>query len=177
MMRKFAPAQGCAAISDPRLRSLDPTEGNPWTITPSGTTQHQPVALWSLAFRPAFLAASLWAALALALWLRLLATGERLPSWFDPVTWHIHAMLFGFVPAAIAGFMLTAMPNWTGRPSIKGAALAGLVVLWLRGRITGLISAVLPFWVAAAIDLAFPFVLCAVTTRDTSRQYRGRAPS
>ena len=74
--------------------------------------------LWSLAFRPFFLAAAAWAVLALIVWIVLIMTGGRLPSRFDPLSWHIHAMLFGFVPAAIAGFLLTAIPNWTGRPPI-----------------------------------------------------------
>lgn len=123
-------------------------------------------ALWSLPFRPFFLAASLWAALALMLWIMLLVTGTPLPSRFDPLIWHIHAMLFGFVLPAIAGFVLTAISNWTGRMPVRGAPLASLVVLWLMGRIACLISAALPFWLAAALDLAFPFVLCAVAARE-----------
>lgn len=129
--------------------------------------EHEPpAALWSLAFRPFFLAAALWAALALALWILVFLTGGTLPSRFDPLTWHIHAMLLGFVPAAIAGFMLTAIPNWTGRPPIQGARLIGLVTLWLLGRIVCLISAMLPLWLAAFIDLAFPVALCAVAARE-----------
>ena len=124
------------------------------------------VALWSLGFRPFFLAASLWSALALALWIGLFRMGWPLPSRFSPLLWHIHAMLFGFVLAAVAGFMLTAIPTWTGRPAIRGGALAGLVLLWVLGRIVCLISALLPFWVAAAADLAFPFILCAVAARE-----------
>jgi uncharacterized protein involved in response to NO len=123
-------------------------------------------ALWSLAFRPFFLAASLWAALALVLWIGLLMTGAALPSRFDPLTWHIHAMLFGFVFAAIAGFMLTAIPNWTGRPPVRGAALAGLLAVWLLGRILDLSSTFVPLWLAAAVDLAFPFLLCALALRE-----------
>ena len=65
-------------------------------------------------FRPFFLAAGLWAAVALALWIVMFVTGSAVPSRFDPLTWHIHEMLFGFVMAAIAGFLLTAIPNWTG---------------------------------------------------------------
>jgi uncharacterized protein involved in response to NO len=126
----------------------------------------QPAALWSLAFRPFFFAASFWAALALALWVVVFITGGVLPSRFDPLTWHIHAMLFGFVLAAITGFMLTAIPNWTGRPPIRGAALAGLVGLWLTGRIACLVSAFLPLWLAAALDLAFPVALCAVAAHE-----------
>jgi uncharacterized protein involved in response to NO len=124
------------------------------------------VAFWSLAFRPFFLAASLWSAAALALWIGVLATGHVLPSRFDPLTWHIHAMLFGFVFAAIAGFMLTAIPNWTGRPPIRGAALAGLAAIWLLGRVACLTSALLPLWLAAAADIAFPVSLCAVAARE-----------
>jgi uncharacterized protein involved in response to NO len=124
------------------------------------------IALWSQAFRPFFLVASLWSAVALALWIGLFATGGALPSRFDPLTWHIHAMLFGFVFAAIAGFMLTAIPNWTGRPPIRGAALAGLLVLWLLGRFFILISVFLPLWIATVVDLAFPLVLCAVAARE-----------
>jgi len=123
-------------------------------------------ALWTLAFRPFFLATALWAALALAVWILLFLTDNALPSRFDPLTWHIHAMLFGFVPAAIAGFILTAVPNWTGRPPIQGTLLIGLVVLWLLGRIVCLISAVLPLWPTAAIDVAFLVALCAVVARE-----------
>ena len=135
-------------------------------IAGGASEQEVPAALWSLAFRPFFLAAAVWAALALPVWIALFLTGATLPSRFDPLSWHIHAMLFGFVPAAIAGFMLTAIPNWTGRPPIRGARLIGLVALWLLGRIACLISAALPLWLAAAIDLAFPVALCALAARE-----------
>jgi uncharacterized protein involved in response to NO len=137
-------------------------------------TGGQPIALLSMAFRPFFLAAALWAALALALWMVVFFTGATLPTRFDPLTWHIHAMLFGFVLAAIAGFMLTAIPNWTGRLPIRGAALASLLALWLLGRIACLVSAFLPFWLAAGLDLAFPVVLCTVAAREivTARNWR-----
>jgi uncharacterized protein involved in response to NO len=115
-----------------------------------------------LAFRPFFLAAAIWAALALGLWIVIFMTGSALPSRFDPLSWHIHAMLFGFVPAAIAGFMLTAIPNWTGRPPIRGVRLIGLVAFWLLGRIACLVSVALPLWLVASVDLAFPVALCAV---------------
>lgn len=130
------------------------------------TRQEAPAPVWSLAFRPFFLATSIWAALALALWIGLFLTGGALPSRFDPLTWHIHAMLFGFVPAAIAGFMLTAIPNWTGRPPIRGLRLIALVALWLLGRVVCLISAMLPLWLAVVVDLAFPIALCTVAARE-----------
>jgi uncharacterized protein involved in response to NO len=117
-------------------------------------------------FRPFFLAAGLWSATALALWIVMFATGAALPSRFDPLTWHIHEMLFGFVMAAVAGFLLTAIPNWTGRLPVSGAPLALLAGLWLLGRIICLVSALVPPWLAAAADLSFPLALVAVVARE-----------
>src|SRR3954463_13264413 len=82
--------------------------------------------LLSQGFRPFFLTAGLWAMVSLALWLAMLILGFSIPSRFDPLAWHIHEMLFGFVMAAIAGFLLTAIPNWTGRPPVAGTGLAPL---------------------------------------------------
>jgi uncharacterized protein involved in response to NO len=62
-------------------------------------------------FRPFFLAAGIWSAASLALWIVMFATGSAVPSRFDPLAWHINEMLFGFVMAAVAGFLLTAIPN------------------------------------------------------------------
>ncbi len=117
-------------------------------------------------FRPFFLAAGLWSAAALALWIVMFATGAALPSRFAPLAWHIHEMLFGFVMAAIAGFLLTAIPNWTRRRPVGGIPLALLAGLWLLGRIVCLVSALLPPVVAAAADLSFPVVLVAVVARE-----------
>ena len=64
-----------------------------------------------------------------------------MPSRFDPLTWHIHEMLFGFVMAAVAGFLLTAIPNWTQRLPVSGGPLALLAGLWLLGRVACLVSA------------------------------------
>ncbi|ABE61536.1 NnrS [Nitrobacter hamburgensis X14] len=126
----------------------------------------RPLAIWTIGFRPFFLMAGIWSAAALAGWIAMLTTGLTLPSRFDPLTWHIHEMLFGFVLAAIAGFLLTAIPNWTGRAPISGRPLAALAALWLTGRLACLMSASIPLWLAAATDLAFPFVLCAVVARE-----------
>mgnify|MGYP006144150965 CR=1 FL=1 len=82
-------------------------------------------------FRPFFFGGALWAVAALSIWLLALATGDPLPSSFDPLAWHRHEMLFGFVGAVIAGFLLTAVPNWTGRLPIAGLPLAGLFGLWV----------------------------------------------
>jgi uncharacterized protein involved in response to NO len=118
-------------------------------------------------FRPMFLAAASWAIIALALWLGMFFGYLQLPSRFDPVSWHIHEMLFGFVMAAVAGFLLTAIPNWTGRLPVRGPRLAALATLWLLGRIACLISADLPAWLAILADLAFPAALLAVAARET----------
>lgn len=128
--------------------------------------KRRPLAIWTMAFRPFFLMAGVWSAAALAGWIAMFVTGTAPPSRFDPLTWHIHEMLFGFVMAAIAGFLLTAIPNWTGRAPISGWPLAALAALWLAGRVACLVSASIPFGLAAVIDLAFPLVLCAVCARE-----------
>src|SRR5262245_7004689 len=92
--------------------------------------------LFSAGFRPFFLAAGLWSCVSMALWLGMLRGAVALPTAFDPITWHVHELLFGFVVAAIAGFLLTAIPNWTGRLPLRGGPLAALVLLWVLGRIT-----------------------------------------
>jgi uncharacterized protein involved in response to NO len=117
-------------------------------------------------FRPFFLAAGLWSAAALALWIVMFVTGTALPSRFDPLAWHIHEMLFGFVMAAVAGFLLTAIPNWTNRLPVRGYPLALLTGLWLLGRIACLISIDIPAWMAVVADLSFPVVLLAVAARE-----------
>ncbi len=105
-------------------------------------------------------------AAALALWIVLFATGSILPSRFDPLAWHIHEMLFGFAMAAVAGFLLTAIPNWTGRRPVSGAPLALLAGLWLVGRIACLISALVPAWLAIIADVSFPVILAGVVARE-----------
>jgi uncharacterized protein involved in response to NO len=70
-------------------------------------------------------------------------------------------MLFGLVMAAVAGFLLTAIPNWTGRLPVRGLGLAALAGLWLLGRLACLISADMPAWLAIVADLAFPTALLA----------------
>ncbi|MGC2415195.1 MAG: NnrS family protein [Stellaceae bacterium] len=123
-------------------------------------------AVLDYAFRPMFLAAGSWAVIALALWLAMFFGYVQLPTRFDPLAWHVHEMLFGFVMAAVAGFLLTAIPNWTGRLPVRGLRLAALAGLWLLGRLACLISADLPTWLAVLADLAFPTALLAVAARE-----------
>ncbi len=123
-------------------------------------------ALFSYGFRPLFLGAALWAALAMGLWIAVLTGRLELPSRFAPVDWHAHALLYGFLPAVIAGFLLTAVPNWTGRLPIVGWPLFGLVLVWLAGRAATSFSALLLAGLAAAVDLAFLALLAAVIGRE-----------
>ncbi len=127
---------------------------------------HAGPAILGYGYRPFFLAAGLWATLALALWLSAFEGAPVLASVFDPLTWHAHEMLFGFVGAAIAGFLLTAIPNWTGRMPLQGAPLLGLIGLWLAGRLAVATSAVIGAWPAAAVDLAFYAAVLGVVLRE-----------
>jgi uncharacterized protein involved in response to NO len=124
------------------------------------------LTIFSYGFRPFFLAAALWAVIAIAIWTAVLEGGLPLPSRFDPVTWHIHEMLFGFVMAAVAGFLLTAIANWTGRPAVQGPLLALLAVLWLAGRAICLLSAYASPWQVVVVDLAFPLVFLGIIARE-----------
>ncbi len=123
-------------------------------------------AILAVGFRPFFLGAGLWAAGAVALWLAQLAGWPALPSAFDPIAWHAHEMLFGYVTAVIAGFLLTAIPNWTGRLPVCGWQLGLLFALWCVGRVAVGVSAWIGPATAAALDLAFPVALCAVVLRE-----------
>ncbi|MFN3547070.1 MAG: NnrS family protein [Mesorhizobium sp.] len=123
-------------------------------------------ALFSYGFRPFFLGAALWAAIAMALWLATLAGLLDLPTAFDPISWHAHEFLFGYLGAVAAGFLMTAVPNWTGRMPIVGWPLAGLFGLWCAGRVAVACSAWLPPVGTAAADLAFPLLLMSAMGRE-----------
>ncbi|HEY7549936.1 MAG TPA: NnrS family protein, partial [Hyphomicrobiaceae bacterium] len=90
-------------------------------------------AILSYGFRPFFLFGAIWAALAVAIWLPMLAGSLGLPTAFAPVEWHAHELLYGYLPAIVAGFLLTAVPNWTGRLPVTGRPLLGLLLIWVAG--------------------------------------------
>jgi uncharacterized protein involved in response to NO len=115
-------------------------------------------AFLSAGFRPFYLGAAVFATIAIPLWIGafLLAAGPV--TALPPYLWHAHEMLFGFAPAVIAGFLLTAARNWTGLPTASGFPLATLFLLWAAGRIAPF---VLSAGASAAIDLAFLPVLAA----------------
>jgi uncharacterized protein involved in response to NO len=93
------------------------------------------IPLLSNGIRPFFLAAGIWASTAMALWIAMLTGHLSLVSRYGVLAWHAHEFLFGYVGAVVAGFLLTAGPNWTGRPPLTGGPLLGLVGLWLAGRL------------------------------------------
>ncbi len=119
-----------------------------------------------LGFRPFFLAAGIWATAAIAVWLPLFHGSITLPTSFDPIAWHVHEMLFGYVAAVVAGFLLTAIPNWTGRLPLQGPPLAALVFLWLAGRVAVLASGHIGGLAVAIVDLSFPAALLAAVVRE-----------
>lgn len=123
-------------------------------------------AILTYGFRPFFLGAGLWAALAMALWVPMLSGHLTLPTAFDPVSWHAHEFLFGYLGAVIAGFLLTSVPNWTGRLPIVGWPLGGLFALWLAGRGAVAVSRDLAPLAVAVADLSLPVVLGGVIARE-----------
>ncbi len=123
-------------------------------------------ALFSYGFRPFFLAGAAWAALGVLLWLPQYFGELMLPIAIAPRDWHIHEMLYGYVAAVAAGFLLTAIPNWTGRLPVNGLPLAGLAALWAAGRLAMLFSAEVGLPLAAAIDVAFLLTLAATALRE-----------
>lgn len=112
-------------------------------------------AFLSYGFRPFFLLGAAYAALTVLLWIPIFMGQLETHSGFAPVDWHIHEMLFGYLPAVVTGFLLTAIPNWTGRLPVQGLPLLGLVVLWLAGRVAVFVSGDIGALAAGAIDGAF----------------------
>lgn len=114
-------------------------------------------------FRPFFLLAAAFAALVVPIWVLALLGWTRVGGHLDPVTWHAHEMIFGFAGAVIAGFLLTAVGNWTQRETATGRSLAALAALWIAGRLAMATGAGLPSWLVAGTDLAFlPGVALAI---------------
>lgn len=117
-------------------------------------------------FRPFFMLAAAWAAFAILTWLCAFLYGVPLASAFAPLAWHRHEMLFGFVGAAIVGFLLTAIPNWTGRLPIAGWPLAALAALWAAARAAVWFSGAVGLAIAAALDVGFYLVVAFVAGRE-----------
>lgn len=114
-------------------------------------------------FRLFFLLTGLYAIAVVAYWGAAITGHLPLPANWPPLYWHSHEMLFGLVPTAVAGFVLTAVCNWTGAPPLQGRGLLMLGLLWLAGRLA-MLSSLSPPWMAL-IDLLFLFALASFLAR------------
>ena len=117
-------------------------------------------------FRPFFLLGPIWAMVVVGLWIEALAGALELPTAFDALAWHRHEMLFGFLGAVIAGFLLTAIPNWTGRLPISGWRLAVLVAMWAAARVAILFSATFGGVTAMIVEGTFLLTLTGACARE-----------
>ena len=123
-------------------------------------------AFLSYGFRPFFFGGALWAACAMPLWIALTMGYVKFAVSYGAVAWHAHEFLFGYVTAIIAGFLLTAVPNWTERPPVRGGTLLFLFALWVAGRIALLAIDWIGFLPAIMIDSLFLPALAAVVFRE-----------
>lgn len=134
------------------------------TLSPSNMTDPESdsvlsLAIFNLGFRPFFLFAGIASLLLIPFWIYIYAYGNHEFTYYSPLIWHSHEMIFGYTVAVVAGFLLTAVRNWTGIQTPSGKALAGLVGLWLAGRLLPFVPGVLPHWLIAVVDTAFVPVL------------------
>ena len=132
---------------------------------PRGIAHTGPVIL-AYGFRPFFLGAGIWGVLAMALWICALALDLPIGQDYGGPAWHAHEMLFGYTSAALAGFLLTAIPNWTGRLPVSGAPLAVLFLVWLAGRLALIAPDTIGLGPAIALDIAFLPLLFGICLRE-----------
>jgi len=127
---------------------------------------YQGAMLLAGSFRPFFLFGAIQAGLAILVWLPVFYGELSLVSAFAPRDWHVHEMLYGYLPAAITGFLFTAIPNWTGRLPIRGTPLLVLVLVWVTGRLAVTFSAETTWWVALIVDAAFLALVAGAAARE-----------
>lgn len=129
-------------------------------------TEYTGPVLFSFGFRPFFLGACLFALLAIPAWLLIWRGDLEYSGPFLPTDWHIHEMIFGYGAAVVAGFLFTAVPNWTGRMPARGWPLALLSGLWLSGRLAAAGWLGLPALGVMAVDCAFQAAVIAMIARE-----------
>jgi len=120
-------------------------------------------------FRPFFLLASAFAVAIVPLWLAVLSSTIAANAYFTGAYWHAHEMVFGFATAVIAGFLLTAVANWTQRETLVGGPLLALCCSWVAGRVAVGYAAAWPRGAAAAVDLAFLPLLAVIIARPLAK--------
>ncbi|OFW98004.1 MAG: short-chain dehydrogenase [Alphaproteobacteria bacterium RIFCSPHIGHO2_12_FULL_66_14] len=123
-------------------------------------------ALLSYGFRPFFLLGSILAGLEVLAWLPMFYGELSVTTLFSPRDWHVHELLFGYVPAIVTGFLLTAIPNWTGRLPLQGRPLLVLVLVWLAGRFAVTFSTGIGWIGVAVVDCAFLVLVAAAAARE-----------
>ena len=128
--------------------------------------KHRGPPVLGLGFRPFFLAGAIWAIVAMLGWLLMLAGLFDLRSHLAPIDWHVHELLYGYLPAIVAGFLLTAVPNWTGRLPVTGPPLLAFVLVWLAGRLAVATGVWLGPLAAGLLDLAFLAGLFVIVARE-----------
>ena len=127
---------------------------------------HEGWPLLASGFRPFFLFGSIYAGLAILVWLPVFYGELTLTSAFAPRDWHVHEMLYGYLPAVITGFLFTAIPNWTGRLPIQGTPLLTLVIVWIAGRLSVTFSAETGWLAAMLVDASFLSLVAAAAARE-----------
>jgi hypothetical protein len=127
---------------------------------------YQGPALFSYGFRPFFFFGSVYAGAIILVWLPVFYGQLQLGTVFAPRDWHVHEMLFGYIAAVVAGFLLTAAPNWTGRLPLQGRPLVLLFATWVAGRVAVSVSAWIGWGPAAIIDASFLILLAAAAARE-----------
>ncbi len=141
---------------------------------------HRQPTILSYGFRPFFLLAGAYAVIAIAAWLawlglhtiNVVATRPTIAE--PPHLWHGHEMLFGYAAAVVSGFLLTAVPNWTGAAPVTGARLGLLVTVWMAGRAVMWTSAFLPAALVAVIDLAYLPLLAVIAGQSLMQRPAAR---
>jgi uncharacterized protein involved in response to NO len=133
-------------------------------------------ALWGYGFRPFFLGAGALAAVLIPWWAGVFAWGLPLGTSWPPALWHGHEMLFGFIAAAIAGFLLTAVPSWTGERGFAGWPLMSLATVWVLGRLAIATASLWPLPAVAALDLLFFPGLMILVSRPLLRARNRNTP-
>ncbi len=132
---------------------------------PRGLSTTGPV-LFSYGFRPFFLAAAIWAVITMGLWIGALTGMVDIAASYGTTYWHAHEMLFGFASAVLAGFLMTAIPNWTGRLPVSGKPLVCLFLVWVAGRLLFLLSDQVGEVLAVAADTIFLPVFLFICARE-----------
>ncbi|SCW66370.1 uncharacterized protein involved in response to NO [Sphingobium faniae] len=117
-------------------------------------------------YRLLFAGGAFWAAVVVVLWVGAFGGRWTLPTAMEPLAWHQHEMLFGYLGAVIGGFLSAAIPNWTGRPMVTGWPVAAAIGLWLAARLAILFSATVPPLAGAALDVGYLLLLSAYAARE-----------